>query len=52
MTSILRRLAPTATIENVMTVAQLKEESVAPRRLNATLISSFGLLAVLEGRDG
>jgi putative ABC transport system permease protein len=33
--------------EDVMTVAQIKDESVAPRRLNAVLISLFGLLAVI-----
>jgi predicted permease len=47
-----RRLAPMGTIDNVKTVTQLKEESVAPRRLNATLISSFGLLAVLIAAVG
>ncbi len=51
-TGIIRRLAPTATIENVKTIAQIKDESVAPRRLNAALISSFGLLAVLIAAVG
>ena len=46
-TQIIKRLAPSAAIENVKTIAEIKEESVAPRRLNAALISSFGLLAVL-----
>jgi ABC-type antimicrobial peptide transport system permease subunit len=35
-----------------MTISQLKEESVAPRRLNAALVSSFGLLAVLIAAVG
>jgi predicted permease len=47
-----RRLAPMGTIDKVMTVTQLKEESVAPQRLNAALVSSFGLLAVLIAAVG
>ena len=49
---IVRRIAPTAPIENVMTVAQIKDQSVAPRRLNAALMSSFGLLAVIIAAVG
>jgi predicted permease len=49
---IVRRIAPTAPIENVMTVAQIKDQSVSPRRLNAALISSFGILAVLIAAVG
>jgi predicted permease len=48
----IRRLAPMGTIDKVMTVTQLKDESVAPQRLNAALISSFGLLAVLIAAVG
>ncbi len=44
---IVRRIAPTALVENVLTIAQIKDQSVAPRRLNAILISSFGILAVI-----
>ena len=51
-TRIVRRLAPTAPIENVMTVAQYKDQSVSPRRLNAALVSSFGILAVLIAAVG
>ncbi len=51
-TRIVRRHAPTAPIENVMTVAQFKDQSVAPRRLNAGLVSSFGLLALLIAAVG
>jgi putative ABC transport system permease protein len=51
-TRIVRRIAPTAPIENVMTVAQYKDRSVSPRRLNAALVSSFGLLAVLIAAVG
>jgi ABC-type antimicrobial peptide transport system permease subunit len=51
-TRIVRRIAPTALIENVMTVAQIKDQSVAPRRLNAALISMFGILAVIIAAVG
>jgi predicted permease len=51
-TRIIRRVAPTAPIENVLTVAQIKDQSVAPRRLNAALVSSFGILAVLIAAVG
>ena len=51
-TQIVRRIAPTAPIENVMTIAQVKEQSVSPRRLNAMLVSSFGILAVVIAAVG
>ncbi|MEX2152839.1 MAG: ABC transporter permease [Gemmatimonadaceae bacterium] len=51
-TRIVRRIAPTAPIENVMTIAQFKDRSVSPRRLNAALISSFGILAVIIAAVG
>jgi predicted permease len=51
-TRIVRRIAPTALIENVLTVTQIKDQSVAPRRLNAVLVSSFGLLAVIIAAVG
>ena len=51
-TRIVRRIAPTAPIENVLTVAQIKDQSVAPRRLNAVLVSSFGILAVIIAAVG
>ena len=51
-TRIVRRLAPTAPIENVMTIAQYKDRSVSPRRLNAMLLSAFGLLAVIIAAVG
>src|SRR5687767_3325398 len=49
---IVRRIAPTTPIENVMTVAQYKDQSVSPRRLNAMLVSSFGILAVIIAAVG
>jgi putative ABC transport system permease protein len=51
-TRIVRRIAPTAPVENVMTVAQIKDQSVSPRRLNAALVSSFGILAVITAAVG
>jgi predicted permease len=51
-TRIVRRMAPTAPIENVLTVAQIKDQSVSPRRLNAELVSSFGILAVIIAAVG
>jgi hypothetical protein len=51
-TRIVRRLAPAAPIENVLTVRQIKDQSVSPRRLNAALVSSFGLLAVIIAAVG
>jgi predicted permease len=51
-TRIVHRIAPTAPIVKVQTLAQIKDQSVAPRRLNAELVSSFGLLAVLIAAVG
>ena len=47
-----RSVAPQAPIENVLTVSQIRDESVAPRRLNAVLIASFGALAVVIAAVG
>jgi predicted permease len=51
-TRVVRRIAPTVPIENVLTVAQIKDQSVSPRRLNAALVSSFGILAVIIAAVG
>ena len=51
-TRIVRRIAPAAPIENVLTVAQIKDQSISPRRLNAALVSSFGILAVIIAAVG
>jgi putative ABC transport system permease protein len=51
-TRVVRKYAPTAPIENVMTIAQYKDRSISPRRLNATLISSFGALALVIAAVG
>jgi predicted permease len=49
---IARRIAPTVPIGKVLTVAQIKDQSVAPRRLNAELVSLFGILAVIIAAVG
>jgi predicted permease len=51
-TKALRQIAPDQPIEHVMTVAQIRDESVAPRRLNAVLVTSFGLLALIVAAVG
>ena len=51
-TSIVRRIAPATPIEHVLTVAQIKDQSVSPRRLNALLITSFGVMAVIIAAVG
>ncbi|HEY9384941.1 MAG TPA: ABC transporter permease [Gemmatimonadales bacterium] len=51
-TRIVRAIAPAAPIENVLTVKQIKDESVSPRRLNAALVSAFGILALLIAAVG
>jgi predicted permease len=49
---IVRRIAPGSPIEDVMTIAQIKDQSVSPRRLNAVLLSSFGVLALIIATVG
>jgi predicted permease len=49
---IVQRIAPGTPIGNVMTVAQIKDQSVSPRRLNALLVSSLGALAVVIAAVG
>jgi putative ABC transport system permease protein len=51
-TRVVRSIVPQDPIENVLTVGQIKDQSVAPRRLNATLVSSFGILAVIIAAVG
>jgi putative ABC transport system permease protein len=51
-TRIVRRIVPTVPLQNVLTITQIKEQSVAPRRLNAVLVSSFGVLALLIAAVG
>ena len=51
-TRIVRGIVPNDPIENVLTIGQIKDQSVAPRRLNAILVSSFGVLAVIIAAVG
>ncbi len=51
-TRLVRGIAPREPIQNVKTVADIRDESVAPRRLNAALVSSFGALAVIIAAVG
>src|SRR4029078_3726225 len=51
-TRVVRQMAPSQPIEKVLTVDQIRDESVAPRRLNAMLVSSFGLLALIVAAVG
>jgi predicted permease len=43
----IRELDPQQLIENVATLEAVRDETVAPRRVNALLIASFGTLAML-----
>jgi predicted permease len=51
-THVVRRVAPLALIDEVMTIPQYREKNVSPQRLNALLISLFGLLAVILAAVG
>src|SRR4029079_6460705 len=51
-TRVLRSIAPDQPVENVKTVDQIRDESVAPRRLYAMLVGSFSLLALVIAAIG
>jgi len=51
-TRVVRDITPQDPIENILTVAQIRDQSVAPRRLNALLVSSFGVLAAIIAAVG
>jgi predicted permease len=51
-TRLVRGIVPNSPIENVLTVAQIRDQSVAPKRLNAALLSSFSVLAVIIAAVG
>ncbi len=51
-TRLVRSLAPKQPIENVLTLGQIRDESVAPRRLNAVLVGAFGVLAMVVAAVG
>jgi predicted permease len=48
----IRSLDPQALIENVQTLEQVQDERIAPRRVNALLVTSFGALALLIAAVG
>jgi len=48
----IRDVAPAQLIEHVATFDQIRDEAVAPRRLNAMFISSFGALALVIAMVG
>ena len=52
VTRVVRSIAPQDPIEDLLTVAQIRDQSVAPRRLNAVLLSSFSVLAVIIAAVG
>jgi predicted permease len=52
VTRIVQRIAPNSPLQHMMTVAQIKDQSLAPRRLNAELVSSLGILAVIIATVG
>lgn len=49
---VVRGVDPEQPIEKVLTLDQIRDEGLAPRRLNALLVASFGLLAVLIAAVG
>src|SRR5687768_17587473 len=51
-TRIVRGIAPQQPIEKVLTLNQIRDESVGPRRLNAQLVTSFGMLALIVAAIG
>ncbi len=50
--AIVHTVAPTQPVENILTVDDIRDESVGPRRLNALLVGSFGLLALVIAAIG
>jgi putative ABC transport system permease protein len=51
-TRVVRGIAPELPIEKVLTIDQIRDESVGPRRLNALLVGSFGVLALVVAAIG
>jgi putative ABC transport system permease protein len=48
----IREISPQQLIERVQTLEQIRDEAVAPRRLNALFIASFGTLALVIAMVG
>jgi putative ABC transport system permease protein len=51
-TRLVRGIVPNSPIIDILTVDQIRDQSVAPKRLNAALLSSFSVLAVLIAAVG
>jgi putative ABC transport system permease protein len=51
-TRVVREIVPQQPIEKVLTLDQIRDESVGPRRLNAMLVSSFSVLALVVAAIG
>ena len=51
-TRVVRGIAPQQPIEKLLTADQIRDESVASRRLNALLVASFGILALIVAAIG
>lgn len=49
---IVREMAPESPIEQVSTLEQIREETVASQRLNAYLVGAFGVLALIIAAVG
>ncbi len=49
---VVRSVDPEQPVENVLTLDEIRDQGLAPRRLNAMLVASFGLLAVLIAAVG
>jgi predicted permease len=49
---VIHEISPRQLIEHVATVEQIRDETVAPRRLNALFIASFGTLAFVIAMVG
>ena len=52
VTRAIREMYPRQIVENVATLEQVRDETVAPRRLNALFIAAFGTLAMLIAMVG
>jgi predicted permease len=49
---IIHGIDPKQPIERTLTIDQIRDESVGPRRLNAQLVGSFGILALIVAAIG
>jgi predicted permease len=49
---LIRELNPNQPIENIVTLADLRDDATAPRRLNATMVGVFALLALVIAAVG